>query len=105
MAALAFRWRAHPATLRRLASLSSIRLDGGPPRVVKRLPVGKSPGGLALDGTGRTLFASLNDEARVVLVDAVELKKVGEIRTGNGPDGIAFVPGWQASGSPGSAAP
>jgi YVTN family beta-propeller protein len=88
-------------------TLTAIRLDGDSPTVMKRLPVGKSPGGLAIDGAGRTLFASLNDEARVVLIDVAGLKKVGEIRTGNGPDGIAFVPLWRAapgsSKSPGTA--
>jgi len=32
MVALAFKWRAHPATLRRLASLSSVRLPARTPQ-------------------------------------------------------------------------
>lgn len=76
-------------------TVTAILLDGDRTRVLRRLPVGRSPGGMALDRAGRTLFVSLNDEARVILVDVESLHKTGEVRTGNGPDGIAFVPGWK----------
>jgi YVTN family beta-propeller protein len=76
-------------------TLTVVNLRGEYASVARRLPVGKSPGGMALDGAGRTLFVALNDEARVVLIDAVTLEKTGEIRVGRGPDGVAFVPGWK----------
>jgi len=79
-------------------TVTAIMLDGEHPRVVKRVPVGKSPGGMALDGSGRTLFVALNDEARVVLVDTATLEMLGGIAAGKGPDGIAFVPGWAPAG-------
>ena len=80
---------------RRGNTLSVVALDRDPTRVIRRLPIGKSPGGMALDPSGRTLFAALNDEARVVLIDVRALRKIGEVRTGKGPDGIAFVAGWK----------
>ncbi len=86
-------------------TVTAIVLDGDNTRVIQRLAVGKSPGGMALDGSGRTLFVSLNDEARVILVDVERLRPVAEVRTGKGPDGIAFVPGWRkgAAGAQGPA--
>ncbi len=77
-------------------TLTVIDLDGEHPRVLKRAPIGKSPGGMAFDGIGRTLFVALNNEAKVVLFDVQLLEKLGSLRTGKGPDGIAFVPGWRA---------
>jgi YVTN family beta-propeller protein len=81
-------------------TITVIQLDAEHPRVVKRVPVGKSPGGMALDGAGRTLFVALNDEARVALIDVTTLEKLGEVATGKGPDGIAFVSGWAPASGP-----
>lgn len=81
-------------------TITAILLEGDRTRVEKRVAVGRSPGGMALDGAGRTLFVSLNDEARVVLIDVQRLQKTGEVRSGRGPDGIAFVAGWKPAAGP-----
>ncbi len=75
-------------------TVTAIRLEGEHTRVMRRIAVGKSPGGLAFDASGGTLFVALNNEAKVALVNTRTLRKVRTIRVGNGPDGIAFVAGW-----------
>ncbi len=79
-------------------TLTVVKLDEKHARVLRRVPIGKSPGGMAFDGTGRTLFVALNDEAKVILFDVKRLKEIRSVRTGKEPDGIAFVPGWQWKG-------
>ena len=34
-------------------------------------------------------------KVKVILVNVDDLRKAGEVATGKGPDGIAFVPGWK----------
>jgi hypothetical protein len=36
----------------------------------------------------------------VALIDVTTLEKLGEVATGKGPDGIAFVSGWAPASGP-----
>ncbi len=67
-------------------------VDAARRRVVREIPVGEEPAGLALAADGRTLYAALRGEHAVVAVDVVEGRVSGRVTVGHEPYGLALSP-------------
>jgi YVTN family beta-propeller protein len=70
-----------------------VRLDAKDPKITATWPLSpcESPSGLAMDRTGRRLFAVCN-EKKMAVVDADTGKVIATPEIGNGPDAAGFDP-------------
>jgi YVTN family beta-propeller protein len=70
-----------------------VRLDAKYPKITATWPLSpcESPSGLAMDRTGRRLFA-VCDEKKMAVVDANTGKVIATPEIGNGPDAAGFDP-------------
>jgi len=80
-----------------LSSGDLVVIDAKSRRVVSRLHVGGGASGILIPPKGSVAYVALSDESAVAVVDLATLKSVARIRTGRGPDGMAWA-------SPGPAA-
>ena len=66
-------------------------MEAGNRQIVKRINVGRNAEGILIvpDGTRAYVAASADD--KVVIIDLKKLEIAGEIRTGKGPDGMAWA--------------
>jgi len=55
------------------------------------VPVGKRPGGMAVNGRGTRLYVANNDSGTVSIVSIPGREVSGTIQAGRTPDGLAFV--------------
>jgi DNA-binding beta-propeller fold protein YncE len=60
-------------------------------RVLRKARVAGAPTGLALDGSGQTLFVTCRGGDRVAALDARTLEEKGSVSVGTGPIGVAAV--------------
>ena len=60
---------------------------------VKRLKLGKSAAGILVQPDGSRAYVALTADGKVAIIDLKSLSVVGEISTGRGPDGMAWVAG------------
>jgi YVTN family beta-propeller protein len=66
-------------------------MDAASRKEVKRLKVGKSAAGILVQPDGSRAYLALTADGKVAIVDLKSLSVVGEIVTGRGPDGMAWV--------------
>jgi YVTN family beta-propeller protein len=60
--------------------------------VIATVPVGRRPGGMAVNGRGTRLYVANNDSGTVSIVSIPGREVSGTIKVGRTPDGLAFVP-------------
>ena len=60
-------------------------------KVTKRLKVGKNAEGILIPPEGSKAYVAAAADNKVVIIDLKRLEVVGEIATGKGPDGMAWV--------------
>jgi len=77
-----------------LSSGDLVIIEVAPRRVVSRLHLGGGASGILIPPQGTVAYVALSDESAVAVVDLGTLKEVGRVRTGRGPDGMA----WAAPG-------
>ena len=61
-------------------------------QVTKRLKVGRSPEGVLIPPAGAVAYLAVTGENHVAVVDLRTFTVARTIRTGNGPDGLAWLP-------------
>jgi YVTN family beta-propeller protein len=61
-------------------------------REIKRLKLGRTPEGILIVPDGSRAYVGVAGENHVAVVDLKTLTVSGEISTGNGPDGMAWIP-------------
>ena len=66
-------------------------IDTSSHRVIKRVNLGKSAAGILIVPDGSRAYVALTAEGKVAIVDLKTFSKTGEIATGKGPDGMAWV--------------
>jgi YVTN family beta-propeller protein len=74
-----------------LGSGDVVFVDVAGRKVVKRLHVGKNAEGILIPSDGGKAYVAAADDNKVVIIDLKTLEKAGEIATGRGPDGMAWV--------------
>ena len=62
-------------------------------REIKRIPVGRWPGGIVFDETGERAYIANNKTNDVSIVDMESLKEIGRFDAGIHPDGIGYLRG------------
>jgi YVTN family beta-propeller protein len=77
-----------------LSSGDLVVIDTKSRRVISRLHVGNGASGILIPPDSSVAYVALSDESAVAVVDLATLKATGRIRTGRGPDGMA----WAAPG-------
>jgi YVTN family beta-propeller protein len=60
--------------------------------VARRIPVGRQPEGILIPPTGSTAYVALNAENAIAVVDLNTWTVTMKFVTGNGPDGMAWLP-------------
>jgi DNA-binding beta-propeller fold protein YncE len=72
-------------------------IDPATERVVARYPVPgvDGPHGFALDEAGRLAFVTGEGNAALAVVDLRTMRVVQRLRVGDGPDALAWDPGWR----------
>ena len=60
-------------------------------REIKRIPVGRWPGGVVFDPQGRRAYVANNKTNDISIIDVGTLREVGRIEAGIHPDGIAYL--------------
>ncbi|HKS97856.1 MAG TPA: cytochrome D1 domain-containing protein, partial [Terriglobia bacterium] len=66
-------------------------IDSATRREVKRLHVEGQPEGILMQPDGARAYVALWEDNVVAILDLAELKLVGKISTGKGPDGMAWI--------------
>jgi YVTN family beta-propeller protein len=61
-------------------------------REIKRLKLGRTPEGILIVPDGSRAYVGVAGENHVAVIDLKTLTVSGEISTGNGPDGMAWIP-------------
>ena len=72
-----------------MATVSTIHLTSG---LVKSIPTGDRPEGMALSKDGKELFVCNRESASITVIDVARQGAIGAIKTGQGPVRIATVP-------------
>ncbi|HUB81105.1 MAG TPA: hypothetical protein VMB03_20015, partial [Bryobacteraceae bacterium] len=57
----------------------------------KKIPLPASSEGLLMAPGGRTVYTTLNTRDAVAVIDLATMKMTGEVKTGRGPDGLAWA--------------
>jgi YVTN family beta-propeller protein len=68
-------------------------LDAPARKVIKRLPLGKTPEGILMPATGGLAYIAVNGDNAVAVIDLKTWRVTKKISTGIGPDGMAWVDG------------
>ena len=66
-------------------------LDAASRRLTKRVTIGKSAAGILVAPDGSKAYVAATADGKVAIVDLKTLAVAGEITTGRGPDGMAWV--------------
>ncbi len=61
------------------------------PWEIKRIPVGKWPGGTVFNSAGTFAYVANNKTNDISIIDMTSLKEVGRIDVGIHPDGMALL--------------
>ena len=67
-------------------------LDAAAHKEIKRLPLGKMPEGILIPPSGGHAYVAVNGDKHVAVIDLKTWQVTKKIPTGNGPDGMAWVP-------------
>jgi len=67
-----------------------IILDAPARKVIKRLPLGKSPEGILIPPAGGVAYVAVNGDNFIAVVDLKTWQVTKKITTGTGPDGMAW---------------
>ena len=67
-------------------------LDAVAHKEIKRLPLGRMPEGILIPASGGRAYVAVNGDNHVAVVDLETWQVTKKIPTGNGPDGMAWVP-------------
>jgi len=59
----------------------------------KRIHIGRNPQGIVVAPDGSRAYVALSGENKVAVLDLKTLEVIGQIATGNSPDGMTWVPG------------
>ena len=59
---------------------------------IKRIPVGRWPGGIVFDPTGTRAYVANNKTNDVSVIDVQSLKEIQRFEAGIHPDGIGLIP-------------
>ena len=70
-----------------------IVLDAPARKVLKRLPLGKSPEGILIPPAGGVAYVAVNGDNFIAVVDLKTWQVTKKITTGTGPDGMAWTDG------------
>ncbi len=65
--------------------------DTDRPWEIKRIPVGKWPGGVVTNSDGTLAFVANNKTNNLSIIDMISLKEIGRIDVGIHPDGLAYL--------------
>jgi YVTN family beta-propeller protein len=57
----------------------------------KKIALPASSEGLLMAPGGRTVYTTLNTRDAVAAIDLETMKMIGEVKTGRGPDGLAWA--------------
>ena len=60
-------------------------------KAYKTLAMGGSSEGLLMSPDGTRVFTTLNDRNSVAVIDLKTMRVVGSVKTGRGPDGLAWA--------------
>jgi DNA-binding beta-propeller fold protein YncE len=74
-----------------------VAIDPGRDQVVGRYPLTddcQTPHGFTIDAAARRAFVSCEDNATLLVVDLTTMQVMGTFPVGDGPDVLAFDPGW-----------
>ncbi len=74
-----------------LGSGDLVIVDAATRKQVKRLKLGKGTAGILIVPDGSRAYVAVSPEGKVAIVDLKTLTVTGEIATGRGPDGMAWV--------------
>lgn len=66
-------------------------LDAASRKEVKRIKIGKVVEGILVQPDGLKAYVAATEDGKVAIVDLKSLSVIGEIATGKGPDGMAWV--------------
>jgi YVTN family beta-propeller protein len=66
-------------------------IDVASRKPIKRMNLGKSAAGILIVPDGSRAYVALTADGKVAIIDLKTLNKTGEIPTGHGPDGMAWV--------------
>ena len=83
-----------PAKLVLISDLGSgdvVILDAPGRKIIKSVNVGKNAEGILIQPDGSRAFIAAASDDKVVILDLKSLNIAGEIHTGKGPDGMAWV--------------
>ena len=69
-----------------------IVVDAAARKEIKRLPLGKSPEGILIPPGGSRAYVAVNGDNHIAVVDLKTWQIRNKISTGNGPDGMAWIP-------------
>jgi YVTN family beta-propeller protein len=69
-----------------------VAIDSRTHAVTRRLPVGQGASGILVEPSGSRAYVAAAGERKLVVVDLPALTLSGEIATGGGPDGMAWIP-------------
>ena len=67
-------------------------VDAAAHKEIKRLPLGKSPEGILIPPGGSRAYVAVNGDNHIAVVDLKTWQITNKISTGNGPDGMAWIP-------------
>jgi YVTN family beta-propeller protein len=69
-----------------------LALDVHTRKLIKRIPVGKTPLGIQMAADGRYAYIACAEAGQIAILDLSTLTQAGTIDVGPGPDGLAWVP-------------
>jgi YVTN family beta-propeller protein len=68
-----------------------IVVDAGQRKAVKRIALGKNPEGILIQPDGARAYVAVNGDNYVSIIDLSSFQEIGRIKTGAGPDGMAWA--------------
>lgn len=74
-----------------MAGNNLLVIDVATRKEYKKIPLPASSEGLLMAPGGRTVYTTLNTRDAVAVIDLATMKMTGEVKTGRGPDGLAWA--------------
>ena len=60
--------------------------------MTKRVPLGRGLSGILIPPDGTRAYVALTGDNTIAVIDLKTLSEVGRLKTGSGPDGMAWLP-------------
>jgi YVTN family beta-propeller protein len=67
-------------------------LDTASRSVTKRVPLGRSASGILIPPDGVRAYIALTGDNAVAVIDLETMSEITRLKTGSGPDGMAWLP-------------